>query len=351
MARRKAADSRYGEAGVDIDKATEALEGIKKMVRSTHTRNVLHDIGSFGALLQLGPDITDPILVTSIDGVGTKLKIAFSMNRHDTVGQDLVNHCVNDILVQGAKPVAFLDYLAMGKLDPEVVKEVVSGMVLACKENQCSLIGGETAEMPDFYREGEYDLAGCIIGVAEREDLVDGTGISPGDVIIGLTSTGLHTNGYSLARKVIFKTAGLTTKDRLPGTDTIVGDLLLEVHRSYLGCVYDLVKAKKIKGMVHITGGGFYDNIPRALHRGVKAIIDTNSWEPPPLFHYLEEVGEISREEMYRVFNMGIGFLLIVSPDDHEQIENHIRKKGVDVRLIGHIEEGKGDLHLIIPGE
>jgi phosphoribosylformylglycinamidine cyclo-ligase len=343
-------DSKYKEAGVDIDRATEALDGIRKMVQSTHLPNVLHGIGSFGALLHIGRDrYVDPVLVMSVDGVGTKLKVAFSTGKHDTVGQDLVNHCVDDILVQGAKPIAFMDYFATGKLEQGVISDVMSGLVKACLENECSLIGGETAEMPDFYREGEYDLAGCILGITERNNLIDGMSISSGDVIIGLPSTGLHTNGYSLARKIIFETKNLAVGDTFPGTNLTVGDVLLEVHRSYFRYVHELVEGKAIKGMVHITGGGFYDNVPRVLPEGITAVIDANSWSPLEVFEFLEREGEISKEEMYRVFNMGIGFLLIISKSDKESVLKHLGDSGIEGRPVGRIESGGSGVELILP--
>jgi phosphoribosylformylglycinamidine cyclo-ligase len=342
--------SRYRDAGVDIDRATQALDGVKELLQSTHLPGVLRGIGSFGALLHLGQEkYADPVLVMSVDGVGTKLKIAFMTNRHDTVGQDLVNHCVDDILVQGAKPIAFMDYFATGKLEPLVVKNVLSGLVEACKLNSCSLVGGETAEMPDFYREGEYDLAGCIVGIVEKDNLIDGTRIAPGDTIIGLPSTGLHTNGYTLARKIVFESAGLGPDDNLPGTDSTVADMLLRVHRSYYPYVIELVQAMIVKGMIHITGGGFYDNIPRVMPQNVTAIVDATAWTPNPLFRFLEEEGEITKEEMYRVFNMGMGFLLIVADSETRKVMNHLRNRGVEGVVIGRIEKGGPGLEMILP--
>jgi len=342
--------SSYRDAGVDIDRAAEALDGIKEMIRSTHLPDVLRSIGSFGALVHLDSGrYTDPVLAMSVDGVGTKLKIAFATDRHETVGQDLVNHCVDDILVQGAKPIAFMDYFATGKLEPRVVQGVVSGLVKACKENSCSLVGGETAEMPDFYSEGEYDLAGCIVGIVERNNLIDGSTIAPGDLIIGLPSTGLHTNGYTLARKVVFESAGLESEDTLPGTDSTVAEILLRVHCSYYPYVIELAEAKTVKGMVHITGGGFYDNIPRIMPENVTAIVDTTAWRPLPIFRFLEEKGDISKEEMYRVFNMGMGFLLIVSERDRQKVMDHLRNRGIEGTIIGRIERGGPGLEMILP--
>ena len=350
MVEKDRSKSKYSEAGVDINRAVKALEGLKDKINATHRSSVLQGIGSFGALLHPGAErYRDPVLVMSIDGVGTKLKIAFLTGRHDTIGQDLVNHCVNDILVQGAKPLAFMDYFATGKLTPDVIEDVMSGLVTSCLENDCSLIGGETAEMPGFYANGEYDLAGCIIGIIEKENLIDGSDIVPGDVIVGLTSTGLHTNGYSLARKVIFETCGLDTAEKFPGTEYNVGELLLEVHRSYFKHIEGLIRAKVIKGMVHITGGGYYDNVPRVLPGGITAVIDTNRWTPPFVFDFLQEQGGIPSEEMYHVFNMGVGFLLVVSKKDADRVLEHMRTQGIDGILIGHIESGDTGVELILP--
>ena len=260
----------YKQAGVDIDEADRAVAQIRKMARATFTRNVLTDIGSFGACFAM-PKMRKPVLISSVDGVGTKLKIAFATGRHDTVGEDLVNHCVNDIAVQGATPLFFLDYFAVGKLDARVAAAVVSGMARGCLQNGCALIGGETAEMPGLYADGEYDLAGTIVGAAEKDKIITGAGIGVGDVLIGLPSTGLHTNGYSLARKVLFEVGGLTPESRLEDLDGVLGEVLLRVHRSYLGAIAGLRKAGILLGAAHVTGGGITDNTPRMLPKGLAA--------------------------------------------------------------------------------
>lgn len=305
-------NSRYKESGVDIDAANRAKRRIGALVRDTWRKEVLSDIGNFGGLFEVPAKYGQPVLVSSVDGVGTKLRVAFMAERHDTVGEDLVNHCVNDILVQGAEPLFFLDYFACGALDPEVVSGVVGGLARGCRENGCALIGGETAEMPGFYVAGEYDLAGCIVGVVERAGIIDGRRIEPGDEVWALPSSGLHTNGYSLARKVIFDEAGLGVNDDLPGTGATVAGALLEVHRSYLPEFRALRDRVDIRGLAHITGGGLIDNIPRILPDGCSVEIDTARWDVPPLFAFLEDRGRIERREMYRVFNMGIGMILVV---------------------------------------
>ncbi len=308
--------SKYSESGVDIDAAGRALKGIGGMVRSTWSTRVLSEVGNFGGLFDLGKEYENPVLVSSIDGVGTKLKVAFMSGRHDTVGEDLVNHCVNDILVQGAYPLFFLDYFGCGKLDTAVIAEVISGMARGCRSNGCALIGGETAEMPGFYGEGEYDLAGCIVGVVERGKIIDGGRIRPGDSVWALPSGGLHTNGYSLARKIIFEQEGLGLGDEIPGTGASAADLLLEVHRSYLPEIKSILKHFDIKGLAHITGGGLTDNIPRILPDGCDVEIDTSLWTIPPVYRYLMEKGNVDLDEMYRVFNMGIGMVIILPDAD-----------------------------------
>lgn len=304
--------SRYKESGVDIDAANRAKRRIGALVRGTWRDEVLSEIGNFGGLFEVPSGYERPVLVSSVDGVGTKLRVAFMAGRHDTVGEDLVNHCVNDILVQGAEPLFFLDYFACGVLDPAVVASVVEGLARGCRENGCALIGGETAEMPGFYEKGEYDLAGCIVGVVEQSGIMDGKGIEPGDEVWALPSSGLHTNGYSLARRVIFEEEGLGVNDELPGTGATAAEALLAVHRSYLPEFRALRDSLEIRGLVHITGGGLLENIPRILPVGCAVEIDTARWTVPPLFTFLEERGRIERREMYRVFNMGIGMVLIV---------------------------------------
>ena len=305
--------SAYAAAGVNIDSKMNALKAIKTMVASTKTVNVAGGIGSFGGLCRLPQGMRDPLIVASTDGVGTKLKVACMMKKHDTVGQDIVNHCVNDILVQGAKPLFFMDYVGTSKVDSSVFQQIVSGLCKACKENNMALLGGETAELPGLYPVGEYDLTGTIVGTVPKQSVITGQSIRAGDVIIGLPSDGLQTNGYSLARRVIFDMCGMTVSDKLPGTEMTIGAALLTVHKSYLKPVARLLDNKiKINGMAHITGGGFPDNIPRVLPKAVAAEIDRSTWDPPTIFKFIERQGKVDHDEMYRVFNMGIGFVLIV---------------------------------------
>lgn len=306
--------SAYAQAGVDIDSKMSGIEVIKTMVRTTATKGVVGGIGGFGGLFQ-SPG-KENLLVASTDGVGTKLKVAVIAKKHDTVGQDLVNHCVNDILVQGATPLFFLDYIGASRFDPVVFKEVVSGLCKACKENGCALLGGETAEMPGLYPQNEYDLVGTIVGTVPRKQLVTGKKIKSGDVIIGLPSGGLQTNGFSLARKVILDQCGLMPQDLLPGTRYTVTEALLALHRSFLKPVTALMARVPVHGMAHITGGGFVDNIPRVLPENCTAVINRSSWRVPTLFTFIERQGRVDRDEMYRVFNMGIGFCIVVRQKD-----------------------------------
>jgi len=301
----------YRDAGVDIDEAERAVSAIKKMAKRTFTPSVLTEIGSFGAAYQLS-GWKKPVLVSSADGVGTKVKVAFMTGRHDTVGEDLVNHCVNDIAVQGARPLFFLDYFATGKLAAGVTAEVVSGLARGCERNGCALIGGETAEMPGLYAEGEYDLAGFIVGAAEKSALVGGAAIREGDVLLGLPSTGLHTNGYSLARKLLFDTAGYGPNTQLAELGCTVADELLKVHRSYLKPIVVLTEAKLLRGAAHITGGGITDNTPRMLPKGLAVEIDTSAWTVPPVFQLLKRLGNIPEDDFRRTFNLGIGMILAV---------------------------------------
>jgi phosphoribosylformylglycinamidine cyclo-ligase len=304
----------YKSSGVDIDAGNETVRRIKKLAKATFTPGVLSDIGSFGGLFRLDTSAwKEPVLVSSADGVGTKLKLAFLTNRHRTIGADLVNHCVNDILVQGASPLFFLDYLATGRLAPDVAEQIVSGMARACRENGCALLGGETAEMPGFYADGEYDLAGFIVGAVERNRLVNGSTLVPGDVLIGLPSTGLHTNGYSLARRIVFERLGLKVDSYVEELGTTIGDALLAVHRSYRAAVQPLLDRQLAKGLAHITGGGITENLPRIFPDGIGAEIDRSTWEVPPLFRLLQQAGGVTDDEMFRAFNMGIG--LIVASD------------------------------------
>ncbi len=304
---------RYADAGVDTDEADRAVQRIKKLARRTFNRHVITDIGTFGAAYALGGlRSRRPVLVSSADGVGTKLKIAFATGIHHTVGQDLVNHCVNDIAVQGARPLFFMDYLAVGRLDAAVAEQIVRGLAEACRQNGCALIGGETAEMPGFYPVGEYDLAGFIVGEAERRKLLDGGSIAAGDLLIGLPSTGLHTNGYSLARKLLFEVAGYGPDTFLRELDGQLGPELLKVHRSYLGPIRLLFEKGLLRGAAHITGGGITDNTPRMLPAGVAACIRVRSWPVPPIFEMLRRIGKVPETEMLRTFNMGIGMILAV---------------------------------------
>ncbi len=331
---------RYRDAGVDIDEADRAVASIKKFARGTFTPGVLTDIGSFGAAFQLS-GFRKPVLVSSADGVGTKLKIAFLTGRHDTVGEDLVNHCVNDIAVQGAQPVFFLDYFAVGKLEAAVAAAVVSGMARGCRANGCALIGGETAEMPGMYQAGEYDLAGFIVGAAERGELLTGAGIRAGDALIGLPSTGLHTNGYSLARKLLLEVAGYLPNTLLPEVGTTVGDALLATHRSYLKPLRALLAAKLLKGAAHITGGGITDNTPRMLPAGLAAAIETASWRVPPLFEELRRIGNIPDDDFRRTFNLGIGMIFTVPAKGAARAEAALAKLGERPVRIGRVIERK----------
>ena len=327
---------RYRDAGVNIDEADRAVASIKKFARRTFTRGVLTDIGSFGASYQLS-GLRKPVLVSSADGVGTKLKIAFLTGRHDTVGEDLVNHCVNDIAVQGALPLFFLDYFAIGKLDADVAASVVSGIARGCKQNGCALIGGETAEMPGFYAEGEYDLAGFIVGAAERSALLTGKHIRSGDILLALPSTGLHTNGYSLARKLLFDQAGYSPKTLLPEIGATVGDALLAVHRSYLKPVRTLLAAGLLRGAAHITGGGITDNTPRMLPKGLAAAIDTGSWRIPILFETLRGIGNIPDNDYRRTFNLGVGMILAVPSRGAAKAEAALARSGESAFRIGSV--------------
>ena len=333
----------YKASGVDIDAGNETVRRIRALARSTFTPGVLSDIGSFGSLFQLEAGrFREPVLVSSADGVGTKLKVAFLANKHDTVGIDLVNHCVNDILVQGAEPLFFLDYLATGRLSPDVAEKIIGGMASACRDNACALLGGETAEMPGFYAEGEYDLAGFIVGVVDRERLIHGRAVAVGDVLVGVPSSGLHTNGYSLARRIVFDHLKLTVDSRVPELGCTVGEALLEPHRSYLSLVRPLFDGGRIKAMAHITGGGITDNLPRVLPHGTAAIVDAAAWEPPPIFRWLQKNGSVPGEEMMRTFNMGIGLIIVTARERSEQLIEELQARGGrDARVIGEIVAGE----------
>lgn len=334
---------RYQDAGVNIDAAEEALGRIKDTVKKTFDQNVLQDIGSFGAMYDMGAlNMKHPVLVTSVDGVGTKLKLAFMTGKHDTVGIDLVSHCVNDILVQGAKPLFFLDYLAFGKLVPEVAEAVIKGLAVGCRYAGCSLIGGETAEMPGMYLEGEYDVAGTIVGVVDRSRIVTGNTIQEGDVIIGLDSSGLHTNGYSLARRICFDAASLSLDEPFPGMGgRSVAEVLMEPHRSYSRVMQVVSRIVDVKGMAHITGGGITDNLPRVLPEGLTAEVNLNSWKASPLFGFLQATGNVGQREMLRTFNCGMGFLVIISKDEEERALDAFMQAMEEPKVIGRVVKGE----------
>jgi phosphoribosylformylglycinamidine cyclo-ligase len=331
----------YKSAGVDIEAGNEVVRRIRGLARGTFTTGVLSDLGSFGGLFHLGASgVADPVLVASADGVGTKLRVAFLAGVHGTVGADLVNHCVNDILVQGAQPLFFLDYLATGRLDPDVAVSIVEGLARACRENGCALLGGETAEMPGFYKDGEYDVAGFVVGVVDRARVIDGCRIVPGDVLIGLPSSGLHTNGYSLARRIVFDELGLRVGDRVDALGVTVGEALLKVHRSYLPIVRPLLTQSVIKGMAHITGGGITDNLPRVLPEGCAARVRLGSWPVPPIFGWLQRAGRVPGDDMLRTFNMGVGLILVVGAADADGVLEHLRAVRESPAVIGEIAPG-----------
>jgi len=339
----------YRDAGVDIDAMNDAVLRMREHVRSTFTPGVLSDIGSFGGLFALDwKAYTDPVLVSSIDSVGTKLKIACLMNRHDTIGIDMVNHAVNDILVQGARPLFFLDYFATSKLNPDVVVDVVKGLAEGCRAVGCALIGGETAELPGLYPENEYDLVGCIVGVVDRPQIVDGHRIEPGDAVIGLASSGLHTNGFSLARRVLFEAAGLTVEDTPPALGgQKLGDVLLTPHRCYANTVLPLLDEFEIKGMAHLTGGGFYDNIPRILPADCSVTVDRRLWTIPPIFTLIQELGSVPEPEMYRTFNMGVGFVLIVERAQAMEIVTRLTEADQTAWIIGDVFRGVHEVDIL----
>jgi phosphoribosylformylglycinamidine cyclo-ligase len=332
----------YARAGVDVDLGNLVKKRIQARVKSTHGPEVLGKIGGFGGLFAANfAGMREPVLVASVDGVGTKLKIAFAMNRHDTVGADLVNHCVNDIAVLGARPLFFLDYIGAERLEPAVFDQILAGFTKACRAAGCALIGGETAQMPGMYRKGEYDLAGCIVGVVDRAVMLDGSRIRPGNVVLGLPSNGLHTNGYSLARKVLLGKRGMKLDATVDGLDHSLGDELLRTHRNYQPLLVK-VPMRSIHGLAHITGGGLVDNLPRVLPENCDAIILTKNWRVPPIFQLIEERGNVSPEEMYQVFNMGIGMVAIVSEND----ASHIARK-LKAKRIGTVEPGNGRTRLV----
>ena len=331
----------YARAGVDVDLANKLKRDIGAFVRQTHGAQVLGKVGGFGGLFRATfPGVRDPVLVASMDGVGTKLKIAFAMDKHDTVGVDLVNHCINDIAVLGARPLFFLDYIGCERLEPRVFQQLLRGLSRACREAGCALLGGETAQMPGMYHKGEYDLAGCIVGVVDRTKIIDGKNIKSGDVVLGLPSNGLHTNGYSLARKLLFEKMRLKPSSPLPGSTMTVGNELLRVHKNYQP-VLSKLNSGVVKGLAHITGGGLIDNLPRILPANCDAIIETKSWRVPGVFQILQKNGSVDAKEMYQVFNMGIGMVAIVAERNAPRVMSILKAK-----RIGRIEHGTGKVRL-----
>jgi len=359
----------YARAGVDIDLGNQVKAGLPELLAATQRREVLGKVGGFGGLFALDTKrYKQPVLVSSVDGVGTKLKIAFALDRHDTIGQDLVNHCVNDIAVLGAEPLFFLDYLGTGKLEPRVFTEIIEGFAKACAENHCALIGGETAQLPGFYQPGEYDVSGTIVGVVEKSKMLDGKSISPGDAVLGIASSGLHTNGYSLARKIFFEQMKLKPTSRVAELGNTIGDELLKVHVSYSPLVLALLKRfnpsaagverrkarrspdvplQVIKGLAHITGGGFVDNIPRVLPKHCDVNIRKGSWDMLPIFQLIRAQGGVPEEELYQVFNMGIGMAVIVAADKAEAVLKFIRAKEHPAWLIGEVVKGEGEARVV----
>ncbi|MCK8816668.1 phosphoribosylformylglycinamidine cyclo-ligase [Natroniella sulfidigena] len=339
----------YKDAGVDIEAGDKAVAKLKDDVQETFGPEVLTDLGGFGALF--APDLSDyqqPVFVSGTDGVGTKLKVAFMMEQHDTVGIDLVAMCVNDILAQGARPLFFLDYLATGKLDPDHVAEIVKGITTGCKQSEAALIGGETAEMPDFYQTGEYDLAGFVVGIVDKDKIITGDEIKPGDKIIGLGSNGIHSNGYSLARKVFFEKAGYEVNQQVDELETTLGEELLKPTRIYVKPVLKLLEQYQVKGIAHITGGGLIENLPRILPDETKAVIKQDSWEVPSVFNLMQELGAIEEKEMYRTFNMGIGMVLVVPEEEAEQVIETAQELGEEAYLIGEVKAGENKVEFTV---
>ena len=332
----------YADAGVDISSGDRSKQRIKMLARKTFNKNVLSEIGGFGGLFALDLEkYPNPVLVSSADGVGTKLKVAFDLGIHHTVGQDLVNHCVNDIAVQGATPLFFLDYLASGRLEDMVIEKVVQGISEACRANGCALIGGETAQMPGFYADGEYDLAGTIIGAVSRDKIITGESIQAGDILIGLPSNGLHTNGYSLARKLFFEVAKYGPEQYVNELKDKTGAALMRVHRSYLAIIKKLVGAEVVSGMAHITGGGITENLPRILPKGLGAMVDLASWQPPPLFEHLQALGNVTQDEMMRTFNMGIGMICVVPAEKVKKAKAVLNRANERHCIIGRVVRGE----------
>jgi phosphoribosylformylglycinamidine cyclo-ligase len=332
----------YADAGVDITRANRTKQRIKYLAHKTFTRGVLSEIGGFGGLFAVDKTkYTDPVLVSSVDGVGTKLKVAFEMGLHSTIGGDLVNHCVNDILVQGAAPLFFMDYLATGTLDPAIAEKVVEGLADACKHNGCALIGGETAEMPGFYPDGEYDLAGFIVGVVERDRIITGKEVQIGDIVLGLPSNGLHTNGYSLARKLLFEVARYSPETYVNEIKNKVGNELMRTHKSYWPSLKKMIDAQCASALAHITGGGITENLPRVLPRGTAAVIELGSWPVPPIFEHLQQLGNVPQDEMLRTFNMGVGMLLVVPSAKFKKAQTVLERVGEKAYTVGRITKGE----------
>ncbi len=340
--------STYKDSGVDIDTATDFVERIKPLIKMTARKEVISGIGGFGGLFRFDySKFKNPILVSSTDGVGTKLKIAHLMDKHDTIGIDLVAMSVNDVVVQGAEPLFFLDYLATGKIELEKSVKIVEGIVAGCRQAGCTLIGGETAEMPGFYKDGEYDLAGFCVGVVESEKLIDGSTISVNDRVIGVASSGLHSNGFSLARKILLDDGKLQVTDKLSGLEKTIGEELLEPTKIYVKPILNLLKNFNIKGLVHITGGGFYDNIPRIIPQSCRCIISRNSWEIPPVFQVMKEIGQVDEKEMFRVFNMGIGMMIVVPEKESEEVAHRLEVLGEKAYIIGTVEKREKEQELV----
>lgn len=336
----------YKDAGVDTHEGMRAVEMMKKHVASTYTEGVASELGGFGGMFKLGKSWNNPVLVSGTDGVGTKLNLAFMMDQHDTVGQDLVAMCVNDILCQGATPLFFLDYMATGALKAEKAADIVGGIANGCRQASCALLGGETAEMPGFYQPGEYDLAGFAVGVVDEEKVVTGENIDEGDVVIGLSSSGFHSNGYSLVRKVFFEHANMSVDSCLEGYDKPLGDILIEPTRIYVKSIMSLLDSVDVNGMVHITGGGFYENIPRILPENCHMMVDQSAWDVPPIFRTLQSLGNIENDEMFKTFNMGIGFIIIVKNELAKEALNILNAQGEDARVIGRITRGERGITL-----
>jgi phosphoribosylformylglycinamidine cyclo-ligase len=337
----------YSDAGVSIDAANVATEKIKQLARRTFNERTLSEIGSFGGMFDGAfPALSQPVLVASADGVGTKLKIAFLTGTHNTIGRDLVNHCVNDILVQGARPLFFLDYIATGRLEAETVAAIVEGVADGCRANRCVLLGGETAEMPGFYPEGEYDVAGFIVGVVDKEKVIDGKRIGKGDAVLALPSAGLHTNGYSLARKLFFEVAGYDASTHLAALGSTVGQSLLQPHLSYLDALDGLLDEGIIKGLAHITGGGLTENIPRILPEGTGVLIARDTWPVLPVFKLMQEIGSVTASEMYRTFNMGVGMVIVCAAKDVEAIKSHLRERSYSCYEIGRVIKGNREVSI-----